>query len=191
MSQETQIGNLGGGISDEDAKLVDSILNDINSTGPQQGQQGPPQQGPPQQGQPNMAQQGGQQPSPEQIKMMQQQQAMQQQQMAQRQAMQQQQMAQQQAMQQQQQAMQQQMNQKTNMIENDKSNDILENIKFEAKNVMVIIFLSILFNVDQVDNIFKNVTMFLSEDGSLNMQAVFVKAVLIGTIFYIVKTYLL
>lgn len=187
MSQETQIGNLGGGISDEDAKLVDSILNDINSTGPQQGQ---PQQGPPQQGQPNMGQ--GQQPSPEQIKMMQQQQmaqrqAMQQQQMAQQQ----QQMAQQQAMQQQQQAMQQQMNQKTNMIENNKSNDILENIKFEAKNVMVIIFLSILFNVDQVDNLFKNVTMFLSEDGSLNMQAVFVKAVLIGTIFYVVKTYLL
>ena len=75
MSQETQIGNLGGGISDEDAKLVDSILNDINSTGPQQGQQGQPQQGPPQQGQPNMTQ--GQQPSPEQIKMMQQQQMMQ------------------------------------------------------------------------------------------------------------------
>ena len=184
MSQETQIGNLGGGISDEDAKLVDSILNDINSTGPQQGQpqQGPPQQGPPQQGQPNM---GQGQPSPEQIKMMQQQQ------MAQRQAMQQQQMAQQQVMQQQQQAMQQQMNQKTNMIENDKSNDILENIKFEAKNVMVVIFLSILFNVDQVDNLFKGITMFLSEDGSLNMQAVFVKAVLIGTIFYVVKTYLL
>ena len=195
MSQETQIGNLGGGISDEDAKLVDSILNDINSTGPQQGQQGPPQQGQSQQGQPNMGQ-GGQQPSPEQIKMMQQQQmaqrqAMQQQQMAQQQAMQQQQMAQQQAMQQQQQAMQQQMNQKTNMIENDKSNDILENIKFEAKNVMVVIFLSILFNVDQVDNLFKGITMFLSEDGSLNMQAVFVKAVLIGTIFYVVKTYLL
>ena len=56
MSQETQIGNLGGGISDEDAKLVDSILNDINSTCPQQGQQGPPQQG-----QQNMGQ-GGQQP---------------------------------------------------------------------------------------------------------------------------------
>ena len=39
MSQETQIGNLGGGISDEDAKLVDSILNDINSTGTQSAQQ--------------------------------------------------------------------------------------------------------------------------------------------------------
>ena len=31
MSQETQIGNLGGGISDEDSKLVGSILNDLNS----------------------------------------------------------------------------------------------------------------------------------------------------------------
>ena len=38
MSQETQIGNLGGGISDEDSKLVDSILNDLNG-GPQQQQQ--------------------------------------------------------------------------------------------------------------------------------------------------------
>ena len=102
----------------------------------------------------------------------------------------QQQMAQQQ-MAQQQMAQQQSVQQKTNLIESDKSADILENIKFEAKNVMVVIFLSILFNVDQVDNLFKNVSMFLSEDGSLNMQAVFVKAVLIGIIFYIVKTYLL
>ena len=157
MSQETQIGNLSGGISEEDSKLVDSILNDINNTG------GPQQR--PQQGQP---QQGGGQPSPEQIKMMQQQQ-----------------MAQQQAM------AQQQMSQKTNMIQNEKSNDVLENIKIEAKNVMVVIFLCVLFNIDQVDNLLKGVSMFLSEDGSLNMQAVFLKAVLIGVIFYVVKTYLL
>ena len=78
-----------------------------------------------------------------------------QQQMAQQQAMQQQQMAQQQAM-------QQQVNQKTNMIVNDKSNDILENIKFEAKNVMVVIFFPMYFNeLEQVDNLFKNVAMFL------------------------------
>ena len=32
MSQETPIGNLGGGISEEDSKLVDSILNDINNS---------------------------------------------------------------------------------------------------------------------------------------------------------------
>ena len=33
MSQETPIGNLGGGISDEDSKLVDSILNEAISLG--------------------------------------------------------------------------------------------------------------------------------------------------------------
>jgi hypothetical protein len=192
MSQETQIGNLGGGISEEDSRLVDSILNDINS-GSQQGQpqQGQPQQGQPQQGQhqqghpqqghPQQGQQG--QPSPEQIRMMQQQQ---QQQMAMRQ----QQMAQQQQIAQQQMT-QQQMEQKQNMIKSEGSNDIVENIKIEAKNVMVVIFLCIFFNVDQVDNLFKSQGMFLNEAGSLNMQAVFIKAVIIGIIFYVAKTYLL
>ena len=159
MSQETQIGNLGGGISDEDSKLVDSILNDINSSAsPQQGQPGQP----------------GQQVSPEQMKMMQQQQ------MAQRQ----QQMAQQQM------AQQQMSQQKMNMIQKD-SNDIMDNIKLEAKNIMTVVFLCVLLNIEQVDTIFKSVSMFTSEAGGLNMQAVFIKALMIGIIFYLVKTYLL
>ncbi len=163
MSQETPIGNLGGGISDEDSKLVDSILNDINSSS------GPPQQ----QGE------QGQQLSPEQMKMMQQQQ------MAQRQ----QQMAQQQ-MAQQQMAQQQMAQQKMNMIQKD-SNDIMDNIKLEAKNIMTVVFLCVLLNIEQVDTIFKSVSMFTSEAGGLNMQAVFIKALMIGIIFYLVKTYLL
>jgi hypothetical protein len=164
MSQETQIGNLGGGISDEDSKLVDSILNDINSSAsPQQGQPGQP----------------GQQVSPEQMKMMQQQQ------MAQRQ----QQMAQQQ-MAQQQMAQQQMAQQKMNMIQDD-SNDIITNIKLESKNIMTIIFLCILLNIEQVDALFKSLSIFTSESGGLNMQAVFVKALLIGSVLYLVKTYLL
>ena len=163
MSQETPIGNLGGGISDEDSKLVDSILNDINSSS------GPPQQ----QGE------QGQQLSPEQMKMMQQQQ------MAQRQ----QQMAQQQ-MAQQQMAQQQMAQQKMNMIQKD-SNDIMDNIKLEAKNIMTVVFLCVLLNIEQVDTIFKSVSMFTSEAGGLNMQAVFIKALMIGIIFYVVKTYLL
>lgn len=172
MSQETPIGNLGGGISDEDSKLVDSILNDINnSSGPPQGQT---QGGNPQQ---------GGQPSPEQIKMMQQQQMMRQQ-AAQQQA-QQQAMAQQQA---QQQAMAQQ---KMNMIQGSGSGDIMENVKLEAKNIMTVVFLCILFNIEQVDNILKGVSMFVNEGGGLNMQAVFLKSIVIGLIFYVVKTYLL
>lgn len=172
MSQETPIGNLGGGISDEDSKLVDSILNDINnSSGPPQGQT-----------QGVNPQQGGQ-PSPEQIKMMQQQQMMRQQ-AAQQQA-QQQAMAQQQA---QQQAMAQQ---KMNMIQGSGSGDIMENVKLEAKNIMTVVFLCILFNIEQVDNILKGVSMFVNEGGGLNMQAVFLKSIVIGLIFYVVKTYLL
>ena len=174
MSQETPIGNLGGGISDEDSKLVDSILNDINSSsGPPQGQ-GPQGQG---QGGP---QHGQGQPSSEQIKMMQQQQMMRQQQAAQQQAM-----AQQQAL------AQQQSQQKMNMIQGSGSGDIMENIKLEAKNIMTVVFLCILFNIEQVDNILKGVSIFVNEGGGLNMQAVFLKSILIGVIFYIIKTYLL
>ncbi len=173
MSQETPIGNLGGGISDEDSKLVDSILNDINSSsGPSQGQ-ARAQGGSPQQ---------GQQPSPEQIKMMQQQQ----QQMMRQQAL-----AQQQAQQQalvQQQAMSQQ---KMNMIQGSGSGDIMESVKLEAKNIMTVVFLCILFNIEQVDNILKGVSMFVNEGGGLNMQAVFLKSIVIGLIFYVIKTYLL
>ena len=123
MSQETPIGNLGGGVSDEDSRLVDSILNDINnSIGSSQGQGG--------------SQQG--QPSPEQIKMMQQQQMMRQQALAQQQAM-----AQQQALAQQ----QAQAQQKMNMIQSSGSGDIMENVKLEAKNIMTVVFLCILFMI--------------------------------------------
>ena len=173
MAQETSIGNLNSSISDEDSKLVDSILNDINSTNTQQRQQ--PQQQPT-----NQPQQGQGQPSPEQMKMMQQQQmAMRQQQMLQQQ----QQMAQQQQM--------SQKNDKTNVINGNSNDNIIENIKSEAKNIMTVIFLCILFNIEQVDNLFKSQSMFVTEGGTLNMQAVFIKAVLIGVVFYGIKVYLL
>jgi len=76
-----------------------------------------------------------------------------------------------------------------NMVR-DNSNDVLDNIKLEAKNIMTVIFLCILFNIEQVDNLFKSVSIFNGETG-LNMQAVFVKALLIGCVFYVAKTYLL
>lgn len=165
MSQETPIGNLGGGISEEDSKLVDSILNDINNSS---------------QGQSNQQTEQGSQPSPEQIKMIQQQQMMRQQALAQQQAI-----AQQQAL------AQQQSQQKMNMIQSSGSNDIMDNIKLETKNIMTVIFLCILFNIEQFDNLLKGISMFISENGNLNMQAVFFKSILIGIIFYFIKTYLL
>jgi len=180
MSQETQIGNLSGGISDEDSRLVDSILNDINSSGAQQQQ---PQQQQPQQPQQQQQQQQQQQLAPEQIKMIQQQQ--------QQQALRQQQMAQQQQAQQQMAQQQASVQQKMNLIQQGTAGDIMDSVKLEAKNIMTVVFLCILFNIEQVDNLLKGLTMFVSEGGGLNMQAVFLKSILIGLIFYLVKTYLL
>jgi hypothetical protein len=112
--------------------------------------------------------------------MQQQQQQQQQQQMMMRQ----QQMAQQQAM------ANQNTQQKQNVIDSDPGN-ILDNIKLEAKNIMVVVFLCILLNIDQVDSIFRCQSWFMNESGALNMQAVVLKSLLIGVIFYLVKTYLL
>ena len=163
---ETRIDNLSGGISDEDAKLVDSILNDLGQ-GQGQGQgQGP-------------------QMSPEQQQAMQQQAmlAQQQQQLQQQQAM------QQQAMQQQQQqggpAMQPQMSGPS------VSASIMEEIQAEAKSIIVIMTLFILLNLDQVNDLFKKIALFVSENGSLNMQSVFVKALLLGSLYFVIKTKLL
>jgi len=155
MSQETTINSLGNtGITEEESKLVDSILNDINGEDKSGGQ--------------------GNQPSPEQLKMMQQQH-----QMAMRQ--------QQQAMAQQQ-AMNQQINsQRQNLVN---TNDMLDNLKKEAKNITVVIFLCILFNIDQVNSLFKMQNLFVSDSGELNIQSVLLKSLLIGVIYYLVKTYL-
>ena len=75
------------------------------------------------------------------------------------------------------------------MVQN--SDDLVDNIKLEAKNIMTVIFLCILFNIEPVDNLFKGINMFVTEGGGLNIQAVFLKAILVGIIFYIIKTYLL
>ena len=163
MSQETPIGNLSGGISEEDAKLVDSILNDLG----QGSQQATPAQAAPS----SM--------SPEQQALLAQQQALQQQALRQ-QAM------QAQAMQGQQQAMQGQG--QSMQVAGSSSQSIAESIKRESKSIMVIIVLSVMLNLGQVNNLFKKIALFVSEDGSLNLQCVFVKAILIGALFFVAKS---
>jgi hypothetical protein len=171
MSQETQINNLGGGISDEDSKLVDSILNDLNQGSPQQAPQpGPPQQqhrGPPQQQQQGPPQQGGVPPemTEDQYKMM----------MMQRQ----QQMA---AHQQQQHDMM-----KQNMIKNNSPENIIDSLRDESKNIGLVVLLSLVMNLEQVNELFKMVSVFKDENGLINMQALLVKALLVGVIYYLVK----
>ena len=160
MSQETPIGNLGGGsMNQEDSRLVDSILNDLNT-----GQQ-------PQQQQQQMPMDGGQaqQMSPEQHREM----------LEQRQhEMMQQQMMQQQMMMQQQQEM-----------KNSQPESIVEKLQSEWKSILIIIVLSVAVNSSVVDDLFKmnETTYFLQENGTLNMQAVVIKALFIGVAFFLVN----
>ena len=184
MSQETQIGNLKSEINDEDSKLVDSILNDLNShsAGNTNVNMQPPQNNP----QPEQKQDL----TPEQIRQIQMQRQM---------AMQQQQLMQQQMMQQQMAQQQMRSENKLPNGETDRRNEMnlnsdtfIDQIKNQSKTVILVIFLSIIFNLEQIDAIFKTqANLFVSESGGLNIQAVFIKSILIGAVFYGVKTYLL
>jgi hypothetical protein len=162
MSQGTPINKLGGNsMNQEDSRLVDSILNDLNNKPTEQPQQ-----------QPSMPQAGGppQQVTPEQHKAMlaQRQQAMMQQQM----------MMQQQAM----------MNQNKKDTSNE---SILEKIQSEWKSLLIIFVLAVSMNLDVVDNLFKmeGLTVFLTESGGLNIQATFIKAVCVVIVFFIINTF--
>ena len=172
MSQETPIGNLGGGggsMNQEDSRLVDSILNDLNGSGQQQGQQqqqqgqGQQQQGQRQQQMP-MAGQPPQQMSPDEHRAM----------LEHRQ----QQLMQQQMMQQQQQQQQQQLA--------GKNLSIIDKLQEQWKGILLVVMLSVLMNMGFVDGLFKmnENTYFIQENGSLNIQAILIKAVVIGAIYF-------
>ena len=65
----------------------------------------------------------------------------------------------------------------------------IDSIKKESKGIILVIILSILVNLESVDNLFKmQPTLFVSESGNINMQAVLVKALLIGLVYYVVKS---
>ena len=170
MSQGTAINNLGGGnsMNDEDSRLVDSILNDLNNK-PDGPPMGGPQGGSPQAGGPP------QQISPEQHKAMlaQRQQAMMQQQMM---------------MQQQQQMMMQQQQEDK---KDDPAESIIEKLQDGWKGILIVFILCVFVNMDTVDNLFKldGNTMFLTETGGLNMQATIIKALSVAIIYFVTTSF--
>uniref|UniRef100_A0A6C0BUI7 Uncharacterized protein n=1 Tax=viral metagenome TaxID=1070528 RepID=A0A6C0BUI7_9ZZZZ len=180
MSQETSIQNLNSKVNDEDSRLVESILNDLNNDKPQE--RNPQQMLQQQMPQQQMPQQMNSPPeglTPEQIKQiqMQRQMAMQQQQ--------------QMLMHQQQQLSRKNLDSEKENVDINTSDDIIENIKKESKSILLVILLSVILNLEQVDNLFRmQPGLFVTETGAINMQAVLVKALLIGIVFYLVKTYL-
>ena len=163
MAQETPIGNMGN-MNQEDSQLVDSILNDLNSGQKQQHQQQQQQQQP--------------QYSPEQ------QQAMLAERQRELEIQQQQQM-------QEQMYHQQMMEQQANMVSNT-PNDIMEKIKDDGKYVVVVVILCIVVNMGFVDELFKmnEMTIFLTEAGTLNTQAIVIKAVAVGLVFFAIKYFM-
>ena len=178
MSHQTSISNLNN-MNEEDSNLVDSILNDLNSSsqkpGPKQVNMGnnvsqaqpPPNVSPP--NQPDGL-------TPEQIRNIQIQRQM--------------------AMQQQQQNLMNQMNQQKmksdSLVGNlDESNDIIDNIKKESKNILLVIILSLILNLEQVDNILRlQSSLFVNEGGQINIQGILLKSLVIGVLYYLIKFYL-
>mgnify|MGYP001238192159 CR=1 FL=1 len=171
MSQGTPINKLNGNsMNDEDSRLVDSILNDLNSGSDSGDMQGGMPPG-------SMPQAGGppQQMSPEQHKAM----------LAQRQ---QQMMQQQMMMQQQQQAMMQQQQQTE---KKDETESILEKIQSEWKTVLIVFVLAVCVNMGAVDNVLKTDTLgvFVDESGNLTIQSVFMKAIAVAISFFLINTF--
>lgn len=157
---ETPIGNLGNSqMNPDDSKLVDSILNDLNSS-----KQVPQEQ--------HSHDRSPQQLSPEEHQAM----------LAQRQDEMMQQQMHNQMMQ------QQMMQENTNMISNNQTNNILASLQDNLKYIIVIVILSVLLNIGPVDDLFRSAgTMFVQENGSLNIQAITIKGCLLGIIFFVFR----
>ena len=158
MSQETMINNLSGNINEEDSKLVDSILNDLNMVDQSDKQVGT------QPAQPEITQEQ------KDDMLMRQKQIMKQQEMLQQ---------------------NQQMAPNMNVVKEDATDRLLGKVRNESKSIMLVISLAILFNIEQVNGIFKKwPEIFMAEGGVLNMQAIFIKAILIGIVYFLVKSHI-
>ena len=86
---------------------------------------------------------------------------------------------------------QQMMEQQANMVSNT-PNDIMEKIKDDGKYVVVVVILCIIVNMGFVDELFKmnEMTIFLTEAGTLNTQAIVIKAVAVGLVFFAIKYFM-
>ena len=72
---------------------------------------------------------------------------------------------------------------------NTQPESILDKLQNDWKTVVVVVLLCIFINLDFVNGLFKmnGITYFIMEDGSLNMQAVILKATVAGSVFFGLK----
>ena len=172
-------------LSNEENSMVNSILNDLN--GPSQGGQGQGGQGqggPP----PKITSQQNMPQITEEEKEMLIKQQMQQQQIAQQRM--QQQMAQQRMMQEQQMMQQQQQQKQVKEDKPENTMDMVKNIFFEYKDVVIVLFLSILFNLEIIsENLkIKNVSfLYDMEKGKETILSTIMKGFIIAVIYLVLK----
>lgn len=160
----SSIDNLRNNIQDKDTQLVDSILQDMK-------QNKQPQQ---------MNQEPELTPEQEKELYLRQQQELEYQQK----------MIHQQMMEQQQGQQQEQ----PTMIANNTTDNFIDNLKNESKYIVLVIFLGLLFNLDMVNELFKstNSSIFVNlESKDLTIQSSLIKALLMGVLFYVIKTFLI
>ena len=172
-------------LSNEENSMVNSILNDLN--GPSQGGQGQGGQGqggPP----PKITSQQNMPQITEEEKEMLIKQQMQQQQIAQQRM--QQQMAQQRMMQEQQMMQQQQQQKQVKEDKPENTMDMVKKIFFEYKDVVIVLFLSILFNLEIIsENLkIKNVSfLYDMEKGKETILSTIMKGFIIAVIYLVLK----
>ena len=90
----------------------------------------------------------------------------------------------------QQQMMQQEMmnQEKANVISDDIGSNLVRSFQDNLKYIIIVVILSVLINIGPVDDIFKvGEKYFLEENGNLNIQAIIIKGLLVGLLFFVFK----
>ena len=87
---------------------------------------------------------------------------------------------------------QQQMMKQQQMIQQKdepESVSIIDKIQSDWKPILLVVVLSIAMNIGFVDSIFKmnDNLYFIRDDGSLNTQAILIKGIIIGCLFFLIN----
>ena len=156
-----------GDMNESDTQLVDSILNDLKQNKPQQQQPQQPQQ------------EQGMSPEEQKMLYMQQQQELEQQQKMMNEQMKQQ---------------MEQSNDNPNIIQQLSPDTIMDNLKVEGKSILIVILLGLLINLDPINDALKSTanSFFVNvETNELTVQSLFLKAIMMGVLFYVIKNLLI
>ena len=77
---------------------------------------------------------------------------------------------------------------KANVISDDIGSNLVRSFQDNLKYIIIVVILSVLINIGPVDDVFKvGDKYFLEENGNLNIQAIIIKGLLVGLLFFVFK----